>query len=182
MLKNDEKLRDIRSRCSRAKDELSANLHFRLRWVMYVQREIVDVDSRLVLQNENLRRLRRHFDLLRQLHQAPGVYFRSMIEVVRRRMFMTKFMQWANTLAGHSAEVHQGEIAIRKTFCQSCEGHFLTLLFPGVVDNFTPSFATSTPASFDTNLPNITAEDLETLKDSLPSLWDRLNLPTNLKV
>lgn len=100
MLRNDEKLRDIRSRCSRAKEELSSNLHARLRWVMFVQRQIADVDSRLVLQHENLRRLRRHFDLLRQLHLAPAVYLRSIIEVVRRRLFATKFCQWATTLSG----------------------------------------------------------------------------------
>lgn len=101
MLRNDEKLRDIRSRCSRAKEELSTNLHARLRWIMFVQRQIADVDSRLVLQHENLRRLRRHFDLLRQLHLAPSVYLRSIIEVVRRRLFAVKFSQWATTLAGN---------------------------------------------------------------------------------
>lgn len=100
MLRNDEKLRDIRTRCSRAKEELSSNLHGRLRWVMYVQRQIADVDSRLVLQHENLRRLRRHFDLLRQLHLAPAVYLKSVIEVVRRRHFSAKYCQWANALAG----------------------------------------------------------------------------------
>ena len=100
MVRNEEKLRDIRSRCSRAKEELSANLHARLRWVMFVQRQLAEVDSRLVLQNENLRRLRRHFDLLRQLHQAPRVYLRSMVEIVRRRHFVSKFVEWAETLSG----------------------------------------------------------------------------------
>ena len=70
MLRHDEKLRDTRNRCSRAKEELSLNLHKRLQWVTYVQRQLAEVDSHLVLQHENLRRLRRHFDLLRQLHQV----------------------------------------------------------------------------------------------------------------
>ena len=100
MLRNDEKLRDIRSRCSRAKEELSANLHARLRWMMFVQRQLTDVDSRLVLHNENLRRLRRHFDLLRQLHLAPSIYLRSMVEIVRRRHFAVKFLEWAECLSG----------------------------------------------------------------------------------
>lgn len=100
MLKNDEKLREIRLRCSRAKEELSANLHARLRWIMFVQRQLADVDSRLVLQHENLRRLRRHFELLRQLHQAPEIYLRSMVEVVRRRHFANKYLQWTETLSG----------------------------------------------------------------------------------
>lgn len=100
MLRHDEKLRDIRNRCSRAKEELSNNLHARLRWVMFVQRQLAEVDSGLALQHENLRRLRRHFDLLRQLHLAPSVYLQSLIEVVRRRLFVSKFTQWATTLAG----------------------------------------------------------------------------------
>lgn len=105
MLRHDEKLRDIRNRCSRAKEELSNNLHARLRWVMFVQRQLADVDSGMVLQHENLRRLRRHFDLLHQLHSAPSVYFQSLIEVVRRRLFVCKFTQWATTLAGNNCHL-----------------------------------------------------------------------------
>ena len=102
MIRHDEKLRDIRNRCSRAKEELSMNLHARLRWVMFVQRQLAEVDSRLVLQNENLRRMRRHFDLLRQLHLAPAVYLRSLVEIVRRKQFASKFSDWATSLAGTS--------------------------------------------------------------------------------
>lgn len=100
MLKNDDRLRDIRSRCSRAKEELGINLHARLRWMMFVQRQLNEVHERLNLQNENLRRLRRHFDLLRQLHQAPSIYLRSMVEIVRRKHFAAKFIEWAATLSG----------------------------------------------------------------------------------
>lgn len=83
---------------------------------------------------------------------------------------------------GHSQTLHQNEVALRKTFSVSCEGHFLTLLFPGMSDAFTPSFATSPPSPFDTNLPAITVEDLERLKNALPSLWTSLKLPEDLHV
>lgn len=205
MLRNYEKLHDIRGRCSRAKEELSGNLHTRLRWMLFVQRQLADVDSRLVLQNENLKRLRRHFDLLRQLHRAPTVYLLSMVEIVRRKHFGNKFVEWAEVLSGklvnrhnsfvnllklmfivfsegHSRAVHQDEIFQRKAFSEECDGHFLTLLFPGVVEHFPPSFATSPPTPFDTNLPPVSLEDLERLKQALPSLWDSLKLPNNLKV
>jgi len=86
------------------------------------------------------------------------------------------------TISGHSATVHQGESVLRKHFGEFCEGHFLTLLFPGVIDNFPPSFATSPPPPFDTNLPQISSEDLERLKNILPTLWAQLDLPKNLKV
>ena len=67
---------------------------------MFVQRQLNEVHERLNLQNENLRRLRRHFDLLRQLHQAPNIYLRSMVEIVRRKHFAAKFIEWAERLSG----------------------------------------------------------------------------------
>ena len=205
MIKVDEKLRDIRNRCSRAKDELSVNLHARLRWVMFVQRQLADVDSRLVLQNENLRRLRRHVDLLRQLHLAPSVYLRSLVEAVRRKQFAVKFLHWASWLSGETSPInvvaiilfngfsrtispgncmtlYQEETVLRKSFNQTCDGHFLSLLFPAMVDQFPPAFATVPPPAFDTALPPITVDDLESLKNALPSLWNALQLPDNLKV
>ncbi|XP_046438218.1 RB1-inducible coiled-coil protein 1-like isoform X2 [Daphnia pulex] len=181
MLKNDDRLRDIRSRCSRAKEELGKNLHARLRWMMFVQRQLNEVHERLNLQNENLRRLRRHFDLLRQLHQAPSIYLRSMVEIVRRKHFAAKFIEWAATLSGYSATVHQDEASLRKSFIESCEGHFLTQLFPGILEQFTPSFATSPPSPFDVNIPSVSIDDLERLKNALPTLWDKLKLPNNIK-
>lgn len=78
--------------------------------------------------------------------------------------------------------MHQDETSKRKAFSETCEGHFLTLLFPGIVEQFPPSFATSPPTPFDTNLPPVTLEDLERLKQALPSLWTSLQLPNNLKV
>ena len=83
---------------------------------------------------------------------------------------------------GYSRTVHQDETSQRKGFSEFCDGHFLTLLFPGIVDTFPPTFATSHPAPFDTNLPPVTIEDLERLKNALPTLWVNLGLPNNLKV
>lgn len=101
MLRNDEKLRDYRGRCSKAKEELTGNLHTRLRSIRHVQRQISEIDSYMVIQHESLRRLRCQLDLLRQLHQAPTVYLRSLIEIVRRRHFAAKFLEWANSLASN---------------------------------------------------------------------------------
>ncbi|KZS15636.1 RB1-inducible coiled-coil protein [Daphnia magna] len=183
MLKNDEKLRDIRSRCSRAKEELSTNLHSRLRWMMFVQRQLSEVHERLNLQNENLRRLRRHFDLLRQLHQAPSIYLRSMVEIVRRKHFSTKFIEWAETLSGYARIVNQDEASLRKSFIETCEGHFLTQLFPGIVEQFSPSFATSPPSPFDTNLPPV-SEVLRNppVLERLHSSAQKLLTPTELQI
>lgn len=78
--------------------------------------------------------------------------------------------------------MHQDEAVKRKGFTEACEGHFLTLLFPGIVEQFSPSFATSPPSPFDTNLPPVTIEDLERLKNALPTLWATLQLPNNIRV
>jgi hypothetical protein len=85
-------------------------------------------------------------------------------------------------IVGYSSTVHKDETSLRKSFCESCEGHFVTQLFPGIVEQFTPSFATSPPAPFDANLPSVTIEDLERLKNALPTLWEKLKLPNNIKV
>lgn len=84
-------------------------------------------------------------------------------------------------MTGYARIVHQDEASLRKSFIETCEGHFLTQLFPGIVEQFSPSFATSPPSPFDTNLPPVSVDDLERLKNALPTLWARLQLPGNLK-
>lgn len=56
------------------------------------------------------------------------------------------------------------------------------LLFPGLVDQFPPAFATSPPPVFDADLPAVEIDDLRRLKNALPSLWSSLDLPDNLQV
>lgn len=93
MLKNHQNMQDIRNRCTAAKEELSANLHTRLRWVMYVERTICDVDSKLVLHHETLKKLRKRLEILQQMHNAPTIYCSAVVEVVRRRDFSRHFLK-----------------------------------------------------------------------------------------
>ena len=37
MMRNHQHILSIRKRCAKAKEELSVNLHTRLKWVMYIQ-------------------------------------------------------------------------------------------------------------------------------------------------
>jgi RB1-inducible coiled-coil protein 1 len=92
MLKNHEHLLDIRARCTRAKEELCQNLHVRLKWVMYVENMICDVGSRLMMYHEKLKRLRRRFDVIQQIHLSPQMYINAVGEVVRRRTFSQAFL------------------------------------------------------------------------------------------
>lgn len=92
MLRNHEHLLDIRGRCTRAKEELCQNLHKRLKWVMYVENLMCDVGNRLMIYYEKLKRLRRHLDVIQQIHLSPQMYVNAVGEVVRRRTFSQAFL------------------------------------------------------------------------------------------
>lgn len=92
MLSNHEHLLDIRDRCTRAKEELCRNLHVRLRWVMFVENMMSDVGNRLMICYEKLKRLRRHLDVIQQIHLSPQMYISAVGEVVRRRTFSQAFL------------------------------------------------------------------------------------------
>lgn len=92
MLKNHKKLRDIRVRCSKAKDELGKNLHQRLKFVIHIENRMYEIDSKLLFYHTCLRRLQKHLGIIEQIHQAPCVYVQAVTEVVRRRIFSTAFL------------------------------------------------------------------------------------------
>ncbi|XP_049787042.1 RB1-inducible coiled-coil protein 1 isoform X1 [Schistocerca cancellata] len=176
MLKNHHQLRDIKRRCTRAKEELSTNLYHRLRWVMYVENHIYEVDSKFMIYHESLKRLRRQLEIVRQIHLAPQMYVKAVGEVVRRRTFSQAFLMWASDLACQLLTVYNDEVARRQEFQRQFEGHFLNTLFPGMED-MPPSFATQAPSVFDSGLPKLTVDDVDRLKNELPELNISLSLP-----
>ncbi|XP_076341080.1 RB1-inducible coiled-coil protein 1-like [Tachypleus tridentatus] len=176
MLKNHMQLEGILQRCIDAKKELSSNLHIRLGWIMYIEGKISDLDNKLSIYHENLKRLKRHLDVVEQIHLTPQVYIAAVVEVVRRRKFSTEFLQWANCLADHSLNLHDAEVTTRKTFYETISNHFLFVLFPGMED-FPPAFALNRPEPFDQDLPNLFEEDIEYLKQKLPKFADELVVP-----
>ncbi|XP_067123331.1 RB1-inducible coiled-coil protein 1 isoform X1 [Centruroides vittatus] len=176
LLINHQNLRDIRRRCARAKKELSENLHSRLRWIMFVEKTICDVENRLMMYHDILKRLKKYLEVVEQIHLAPKVYLTAVAEVVRRRNFSRLFVQWSGNLSQQSLELHKKEIAARKTFNSQISNHFLQTLFPGMKD-LPPPFAVQPPAVFDANLPNIEMEDIEKLRQLLPELANYLKIP-----
>ncbi|CAK9828511.1 RB1-inducible coiled-coil protein 1 [Anthophora retusa] len=169
MLQNHNKLRDIRRRCTKAKEELSVNIYHRLKWIMYVENKMMEVDGKLVMYHESLKRLRRHLEVLQQIHLAPQMYMNAVAEVVRRRTFSQAFLVWASNLACQLLTVHSEELARRREFQSKFDGHFLNTLFPGLEDT-PPPFATQAPSVFDNGLPKLTADDMESLRSQLPDL------------
>lgn len=169
MLANHQQLRDIRRRCTAAKNELSGNLNSRLRWIIYVQKAIHEVNLRMIYYSETAKRLCRHLEVFRQVHLAPHVYLHAVAEVVRRRNFSLHFLEWAGSLSSHCQKLHQDEVETRKAFNSQFSKHFLRTLFPGMQD-LPPPFATRNPKPFDDHLPPLAPEDLELLRNTLPNL------------
>ncbi|XP_013399384.1 RB1-inducible coiled-coil protein 1 isoform X2 [Lingula anatina] len=179
MLKNHQQLREIMRKCTAAKEELSINLHTRLRWIMYVEKTIVDTDNRLIVQHETLRRLKKRMEILNQMYDAPKVYAAAVVEVVRRKKFNARFLEWSSALCENANNLHTQEIARRKEFAVFLSHHFLQTLFPGFQD-VPPHFANSLPDPFDLNLPLIVEHDVEILREEMqryPEITNLLNIP-----
>ncbi|KAL4236922.1 reticulophagy [Mactra antiquata] len=176
MMKNHSRLREIKKKCRMAKEELSVNLHTRLRWVMYVEKKICDVDGKLTIYLGNLRRLRKRVDILQQVQDAPKVYAQLVIEVVRRKQFSSKYLVWATSLAEDSGQLHEDEVKRRDSFLRLIGHHFLQPMFHGLED-YPPAFATEAPDVFDNNLPEVTADDIKQLRDAVPELSHILSDP-----
>ncbi len=60
---------------------------------MYVEKSISDMDSKLMIHRETLKKLMRKVDIVQQLHNAPDLYALAVVEVVRRKAFSQTFMQ-----------------------------------------------------------------------------------------
>ncbi|XP_066593951.1 RB1-inducible coiled-coil protein 1 isoform X1 [Prorops nasuta] len=176
MLENHNHLRDIRRRCAKAKEELSANIYHRLKWITHVENRMVEMDSKLFMYYEGLRRLKRHLEILHQVHLAPQIYLTAVAEVVRRRIFSEAFLSWARNLACRLMLIHSEELSRRREFDEKFQNHFLTTMFPGLND-VPPPFAIEAPSVFDTDLPQLTVKDIQLLKEELPELASALSIP-----
>ncbi|CAL4073795.1 unnamed protein product [Meganyctiphanes norvegica] len=175
MLKNHQKVQDIKRRCIKAKEELSENLHHRLKWIMYIERKISYTSSKLMMHHEAIRRLTSSLQVMEQIHRAPRMYVSAITEVARRHQFSKSFVQWATHLSVESGDVWEREVSTRKQFLQQFSQHFLVSLFPGL-DDLPPNFATQAPDKFDDTLPKLTPENIEDLRKILPELASLLVL------
>lgn len=178
MLSNHRKLRDIKRKCTAAKEELSANLHTRLRWVMYVQRTVNSMDNKLWLYHDNLDRIKTRAGLLRQVETAPQAYASMIVEVVRRRLFSQHYMKWAVEVSQESRRQHKKETQRRKSFTRQYGSHFLQKMFIGFRDAV-PKFASEPPKEFDGALPAISQADVSTLGQAVPELKHLLRIPSD---
>ena len=68
------------------------------RWVMFIEKSICDIDGKLVIHHETLKKLKRRLEIIQQTYDAPVVYAQAVHEVVRRRLFASQFLQVRATL------------------------------------------------------------------------------------
>ena len=60
---------------------------------MYVEERICEVDGRLVIHHETLKKLRRKLGIIKQIYVAPDVYAGAVVEVVRRKKFTDIYLK-----------------------------------------------------------------------------------------
>ncbi|XP_074655455.1 RB1-inducible coiled-coil protein 1-like [Tubulanus polymorphus] len=176
MLKNHVRLQDCRDKCSKAKSELCLNLHTRLRWLLYVERSVSELLSRLSLDYKELERIKQTCLILEHLQRSPRIYAAIITEIYRRRHFKKQYSDWARRLSHDSQHLYSEELTRRSQIVQLVGSHFFGHLFPGLSEK-PPPFATDALREFDAALPDITAEDITTLRDAVPELHDQLKVP-----
>ncbi|KAM9488114.1 RB1-inducible coiled-coil protein 1 [Clarias gariepinus] len=170
MLTNHRKLLDIKQKCTTAKQELANNLQVRLKWCCYVMlhadQDGEKLQALLRLLTELLERVR----VVEALSTVPQMYCLAVVEVVRRKMFIKHYREWASALVKDGKNLYEAEKAKRETFGKLFRKSFLrNRLFRGL-DSWPPSsFCTRKPRRFDFELPDISLNDLQYLKSCCPA-------------
>uniref|UniRef100_A0A8C1XGC8 RB1-inducible coiled-coil protein 1 n=1 Tax=Cyprinus carpio TaxID=7962 RepID=A0A8C1XGC8_CYPCA len=180
MLTNHRKLLDIKQKCTTAKQELANNLQVRLKWCCYVMlhadQDGEKLQALLRLLTELLERVR----VVEALSTVPQMYCLAVVEVVRRKMFIGHYRQWASALVKDGKNLYEAEKVKRECFGKLFRKSFLrNRLFRGL-DSWPPSsFCTRKPRKFDFELPDISLSDLQYLKSCCPSeVQPYLRVPT----
>lgn len=169
MLNNHRKLLDIKKKCTTAKQELANNLQVRLKWCCYVMLHADQDGEKLQALLRLLTELIERVRVVEALSNVPQMYCLAVVEVVRRKMFMRHYREWAYALVKDGKLLYEAEKFKRESFGKLFRKSFLrNRLFRGL-DSWPPtSFCTRRPRRFDDELPDITVEDLQYLKSCCP--------------
>lgn len=169
MLNNHRKLLDIKKKCTTAKQELANNLQVRLKWCCYVMLHADQDGEKLQALLRLLTELMERVRVVEALSTVPQMYCLAVVEVVRRKMFMRHYREWAYALVKDGKLLYEAEKFKRESFGKLFRKSFLrNRLFRGL-DSWPPtSFCTRKPRRFDDELPDISVEDLQYLKSCCP--------------
>ena len=169
ILQNLIELNGIKNRYLKAKHELIYNLHAKLKNIIMLESDLSSSNQALIICAENLRKLLKNLQVLNQIHLTPKVYFLSINEILRRNLFTKRFGNWSQSLNLKCHEIYEKETDLRAQFQEQVSSHFLTMLFSGLNDEF-PQFFLKQMPKFDEQLVEISADDLNRLKEVLPKL------------
>jgi hypothetical protein len=100
--------------------------------MMLLQRYLVDHDSKQSLYIHKLNRTRKTMAFLRQLNQAPNLYYSFLFECVRRKQYSNIFNQFSGKIYQEAKNVYKDEITKREQFIKQYEPHFLFNLLPAL--------------------------------------------------
>uniref|UniRef100_A0A4W5N197 RB1-inducible coiled-coil protein 1 n=1 Tax=Hucho hucho TaxID=62062 RepID=A0A4W5N197_9TELE len=180
MLTNHRKLLDIKQKCTTAKQELANNLQVRLKWCCYVMLHADQDGEKLQALLRLLTELMERVRVVEALSTVPQMYCLAVVEVVRRKIFIGHYREWACALVKDGKCLYETEKYKRETFGKLFRKSFLrNRLFRGL-DSWPPtSFCTRKPRKFDFELPDISLGDLQYLKTCCPTeVQPFLRLPT----
>ncbi|KAM4684761.1 RB1-inducible coiled-coil protein 1 isoform 1-T2 [Amazona ochrocephala] len=169
MLTNHRKLLDIKQKCTTAKQELANNLQVRLKWCCFVMLHADQDGEKLQALLRLVTELLERVKVVEALSTVPQMYCLAVVEVVRRKMFIKHYREWAGALIKDGQHLYEAEKAKRESFGKLFRKSFLrNRLFRGL-DSWPPSFCTRKPRRFDSELPDISLSDLQFLQSFCPS-------------
>ncbi|KAG8442063.1 hypothetical protein GDO86_011018, partial [Hymenochirus boettgeri] len=168
MLTNHRKLLDIKQKCTTAKQELANNLQVRLKWCCFVMLHADQDAEKLQALFRLLIELMERIKIVEALSTVPQMYCLAVVEVVRRKMFMKHYREWANSLVKDGKTLCETEKMKRESFGKLFRKSYLrNRLFRGL-DSWPSSFCTRKPRRFDGELPDISVNDLQFLQSLCP--------------
>ncbi|NWS49648.1 RBCC1 protein, partial [Probosciger aterrimus] len=170
MLTNHRKLLDIKQKCTTAKQELANNLQVRLKWCCFVMLHADQDGEKLQALLRLVTELLERVKVVEALSTVPQMYCLAVVEVVRRKMFIKHYREWAGALIKDGKHLYEAEKAKRESFGKL----FMTInvndcVFRGVGPDMVPSKTTRKPRRFDSELPDISLSDLQFLQSFCPS-------------
>ncbi|XP_006901672.1 PREDICTED: RB1-inducible coiled-coil protein 1-like [Elephantulus edwardii] len=169
MLQNHRKLLDIKQKCTTAKQELANNLHVRLKWCCFVMLHADQDGEKLQALLRLVIELLERVKIVEALSTVPQMYCLAVVEVVRRKMFIKHYREWAGALVKDGKQLYEAEKSKRESFGKLFRKSFLrNHLFRGL-DSWPSSFCTQKPRKFDCELPDISLKDLQFLQSFCPS-------------
>uniref|UniRef100_A0A670I526 RB1-inducible coiled-coil protein 1 n=1 Tax=Podarcis muralis TaxID=64176 RepID=A0A670I526_PODMU len=145
MLTNHRKLLDIKQKCTTAKQELANNLQVRLKWCCFVMLHADQDGEKLQALLRLVTELLERVKIVEKLSNVPQMYCLAVVEVVRRKMFVKHYREWAAALIKDGKHLYDAEKAKRESFGKLFRKSFLrNRLFRGL-DAWPPSFCTRKP-------------------------------------